>query len=210
MPQMLFSILLMQPMVTSSLSRLDQPTISLAAWPIVFQIILMARAAAMALPEVIIALHEDQSTFVPLRRFSLTLAIATTLLMMVFVMSPLAGWYVFRVQDMAQDVGRLAQSSLIWFLFLPALTVITSWLRGLLIQSSHTRYLNVGMMINIIITALTLALGVVQQWPGLLTAALALNLASVGEIAFLLWRTQQTLPVGYTLFGMRRSQPINS
>lgn len=202
-------ILLMQPMVTSSLSRLDQPTISLAAWPIVFQIILMARAAAMALPEVIIALHEDQSTFVPLRRFSLTLAIATTLLMMAFVLTPLAAWYLFQVQDMSLVVGQLAQSSLIWFLFMPALTVVISWLRGLLIQSSHTRYLNVGMVINITITAILLVLGVVQQWPGLLTAALALNLASVGEIAYLLWRTQQTLPIGYTLFGTRRTQTVN-
>ncbi len=203
-------ILLMQPMVTSSLSRLDQPTMTLAAWPIVFQIMLMARAAAMALPEVIIALHEDSSTFEPLRRFSLALMMVTTLLMAAFVLSPLAGWYLFQVQDMSPEVGRLAQSSLIWFLFFPALAVITSWLRGLLIQSSHTRYVNAGMVINIIITAASLVVGVIQQWPGLLTAALALNLASAGEVAYLLWRTQHTLPVGYTLFGARRSQPVNS
>ncbi|MEZ4540721.1 MAG: hypothetical protein R3C43_12180 [Chloroflexota bacterium] len=203
-------ILLMQPMVTSSLSRLDQPTMTLAAWPIVFQIMLMARAAAMALPEVIIALHEDSLTFEPLRRFSLTLVIATTLLMAAFVLSPLTGWYLFRVQDMAPQVGDLAQSSLIWFLFFPALAVITSWMRGLLIQSSHTRYVNVGMMINIAITAISLLVGVIQQWPGLLTAALALNLASIGEVAYLLWRTQHTLPIGYTLFGTRHSQPVNS
>jgi len=203
-------ILLMQPMVTSSLARLDQPTISLAAWPIVFQIMLMARAAAMALPEVIIALHQESTTFAPLRRFTFYLTAAASLALLLFVFTPLSGWYLFSVQDTTPEVGQLAQSSLVWFIFFPALAVITSWLRGLLIQSRHTRYVNVGMIINLAITAITLIVGVAQQWPGLPTAAMALNLASIGEVSYLLWRTQSTLPLGYTLFGAANAQPANS
>lgn len=194
-------ILFMQPMVTSSLARLDQPTVSLAAWPIVFQILLMARAAAMALPEVVIALHQGVDTFVPIRKFSLILTIAAIVSMAVFVFTPLARWYIFEVQDMTAVVGELALSSLGLFLLFPALAVITSWLRGLLIQSRHTRYINVGMGVNLSITAATLISGVALKWPGLPTAALALNLASAGEVLYLLWRTQQTLPVELALIG---------
>lgn len=200
-------ILFMQPMVTSSLARLDQPTVSLAAWPIVFQVLLMARAAAMALPEAVIALHQDSETFKPIRRFSLYLTAATTLTMTLFVFTPLARWYIFTVQDMTVEAGEMALSSLGMFLLFPALAVIASWLRGLLIQSRHTRHVNVGMVVNLSITALVLILGVVQQWTGLATAALALNLASFGEVLYLLWRTQQTLPVDLTLFGSPRAQP---
>lgn len=203
-------ILLMQPMVTSSLARLDQPAASLAAWPIVFQIMLMARAAAMALPEVVIALHHDASTFRPLRRFSLYLTAASTILLGVFVLSPLAEWYIFKLQDMTQEVGELALSSLGLFLFFPAMAVITSWLRGLLIQSRHTRFVNVGMAINLALTAVTLIIGVYQRWPGLPAAAIALNLASLGEVLYLLWRTQQTLPTGQSLLRVPKTQLINS
>jgi hypothetical protein len=66
------------------------------------------------------------------------------------------------------------------------------------------------MIINLAITAITLIVGVTQQWPGLPTAAMALNLASIGEVSYLLWRTQNTLPTGYTLFGAAKAQPANS
>lgn len=200
-------VLLMQPMVTSSLARLSQPTLSLAAWPVLFQILLMARAAAMALPEVVIALHEDSTTFSPIRRFSLYLTAASTILMALFVFSPLARWYIFQVQDMTQMVGEMALSSLSLFLFFPGMAVIISWLRGLLIQSRHTRYVNIGMGINLSITALALVIGVMQQWPGLAAAAVALNFASAGEVAYLLWRTRLSLPVELTLFGQPKARP---
>lgn len=202
-----FLVLLMQPMVTSSLARLANPTLSLAAWPVLFQVLLMARAAAMALPEVVIALHHDARTFLPMRRFALLMAGAVTAGFFLFVLTPLAEWYIFQVQDMTAAVGPLALQNLILFLPFPALAVLTSWLRGLLIQSRHTRYVNLGMAINLTITGLTLVIGVARQWPGLPTAALALNLASVGEVIYLAWRTQQTLPLELRLFGAAKPQP---
>lgn len=194
-------ILFMQPMVTSSLSRLDQPTLTLAAWPIIFQILLMARSAAMALPEVVIALHHGAHTFAPIRKFSLILTVGSLLAMAVFTFTPLVHFYVFNIQDLTDEVGGLTLSNLALFLLIPPLTVLTSWARGLLIQSRHTRYVNVGMGVNLVITTLALVLGVMLKWPGLTVAALALNLASIGEVLYLLWRAQQTLPIGLVLFG---------
>ena len=187
-------ILLAQPMVTFSLARLDQPVDSLAAWPVVFQIMLMARAAAMALPEVVIALSERRDTFQPLRRFSLTLALAATGLMILFVMTPLADFYLYVVQDMTAVVGALAESSLVYFLLFPALATFISWLRGLLINRRVTKAVNVGMAINLVITAVVLAAGLWLRWPGLPTAAIALNAAALGEILYLGWYTQRVLP----------------
>ncbi len=202
-------ILLVQPLVTSSLARLERPTESLAAWPVLFQVLLITRAAAFALPEVIIALHHDRRTFAPLRRFSLSLIAVATAVMLVFTFTPLAQWYVFRVQDMLPEVGELALSSLTLFALFPALAVLTSWLRGLLIQSRYTRYVNVAMAINLVITAGVLVWGVFRQWPGLPAAALALNLASLGEVTYLILRTRQTLPVDLNLFRSPGAQPTH-
>jgi hypothetical protein len=188
-------ILLAQPLVTFSLARLDNPTASLAAWPVVFQIMLLARAAAMALPEVVIALSDRPDNFVPLRRFSFYLTGVVTLLTAIFIFSPLASIYVFDIQDMTPEVGALVLASLGLFLFFPALTTITSWLRGLLINGRSTKTINFGMAINLATTTLILLLGVNRRWPGLQTAAIALNLASAAEILYLGWRTQRVLPV---------------
>ncbi|MEM7799073.1 MAG: hypothetical protein AAF633_07790, partial [Chloroflexota bacterium] len=65
-----FLILFVQPLVAAALARLDNPTESLAAWPIVFQAMLLLRAPGMALPEVVIAKSNGDETFTPLRRFA--------------------------------------------------------------------------------------------------------------------------------------------
>ncbi len=194
-------ILLAQPLVTFSLARLDQPVASLAAWPVIFQIMLMARAAAFALPEVVIALSSRQDTFASLRRFSLNMTLVLTGLMALFVLSPLAGFYIFVVQDMTPDVGALAQASLIYFLAFPALTTLISWLRGLLINRRQTKVVNVGMGINLGITAVVLAVGLFYRLPGLPSAAIALNAAAFVEILYLGWQTQRALPTDLSLFG---------
>ena len=202
-------VLMLQPMVTSSLARLDQPTLTLAAWPIVFQIALMARAGAMALPEVGIALHHGATTFAPLRRFSLLLTAALTAVMALFVFTPAGRLYIFGVQDLTDTVGELALASLPLFLLLPGLTTLVSWLRGLLIQGRHTRYVNIGMAVNLSLTAAVLIAGVVRRWPGLPTAALAMTLALLGEVLYLTWRTRATLPVELPLFGAPRAKQLS-
>lgn len=194
-------ILLAQPLVTFSLARLEQPVASLAAWPVIFQIMLMARAAAFALPEVVIALSSRPNTFAPLRHFSLNMTLVLTGLMALFVLSPLAGFYIFVVQDMTPDVGALAQSSLVYFLAFPALATLISWLRGLLINRRRTKVVNVGMGINLGITAVILAIGLFYRLPGLPTAAIALNAAAFVEILYLGWQTQRALPADLSLFG---------
>lgn len=188
-------ILLAQPLVTSSLARLPLPTESLAAWPVLFQTMLMARAAAFALPEVVIALSKNPLAFTPLRRFTVTLSLAGTLLMVLLIFTPAAHFYLFTVQDMTPIVGELAAAGLFLFLFFPALATITSWLRGLLINEKATRLVNIGMGINLVVTAVVLGAGLMTHQPGLPTAAVALNLASVAEVAYLGWRTNRILPV---------------
>lgn len=194
-------VLMAQPLITFSLARLDQPTESLAAWPVLFQIMLMARAAALALPEAVIALSQGPHTFKPIRRFSVTLAVGLTILMAIFVFTPLSNLYVFVVQEMTPLTGDLTLSGLLLFLPFPALATITSWLRGLLINEQATKAINMGMVVNLLVTAVILAIGLQQRLPGLPTAAVALNIAAFVEIIYLTWRTQRALPANLSLWG---------
>lgn len=186
-------VLMLQPLVTSSLSRLDNATLNLAAWPLVFQVSLMIRAPAFALPEVVIALTKGVENRQSIQRFSLILAGAVTLFMTIFVLTPLSDWYLVTVQDAAPEVAALAQSGLAFLLPLPGMMVLVSWLRGSLIANKLTRTVNEGMFVNLGMTALLLFLTVLMRWPGLIAAAIALDVALVVELAYLLWRVQKKL-----------------
>ena len=81
-------VLLMQPMVTFTISRLDEPTLNLAAWPVIFQIILLVRAGALAYPEAVIALSQKENSQKPLRLFAFNMAIMLTGLTILFTFTP--------------------------------------------------------------------------------------------------------------------------
>ena len=195
--------LLAQPLVTFSLARLENPTRSLAAWPLIFQLILMARAAAMALPEAVIALTHGPQSYAPVRRFSISLAILSALGMLLIVFTPLLPFYLEQVQDTEIAVAGLAAFGTRLFLLFPTLFVLVSWLRGLLISRHATAAVNVGMVVNLLITGAILALGVAGRYHGITVAAVALNAAIIVELAFLLWRTQLVLNAG-PIFGTAR------
>jgi len=198
-----FLTLLVQPLVAYSLTQSANPTISLAAWPVVFQVTLVSRAAAFALPEVVIAKYADQATFQPIRRFTVTLVGVNTLLMGLFVITPLVSYYLLVVQDLVIPVANLARIGLALFLPLPALAILISWIRGLMINRGATRLVNIGMAINLVITTAVLFLGSVNNWPGINAAAIALCAAAGVELLFLLWRVNGVIAYRYPLIRSR-------
>ena len=201
-------ILLVQPLVAFSLARLERPTQSLAAWPMVFQIMLMSRATAFALPETVIALTKGEKTFRPLRRFTYVLFAANTLVMILFVFTPLARFYLRGVQDATPAVTELALAGLALFVPLPGLTILVSWVRGLLIKRRATQVVNAGMVVNLVVTVIVLAVGLQMRTPGIPTAAVALTLAIAVEFLFLYWRVRDKLGFRFTLFDRPIPVPI--
>jgi hypothetical protein len=196
--------LLVQPLVAFSLARSTNPTLSLAAWPVVFQFSLVARSAAFALPEVIIAQYHGQDSFRPLRRFTTTLVIASTLFVMSVILTPLLSFYLFEIQDLTLTVAAVARAGLIFFIPFPALTTLISWIRGLLINLGVTRPVNGGMAVNLLVTTAVLFIGHFYNWPGIVAAAIALSLAAAVEFIFLRWRIGSVLDFRFSIIELRR------
>lgn len=192
--------LLAQPLVTVSLARLDNPNLSLAAWPLLFQLILMARAGAMALPEAVIALTKGPETFRPIRTFTLLVAAVSTLGMLLLAFSPLLSFYLLGIQDADAKVAGLAAYGTRLFLPYPALFVLVSWIRGVLINRYHTSAVNMGMILNLLVTIVVLIVGVAFRFDGIATAAIALIAAIIAELLYLYWRMQRLL------FGKKSAQ----
>lgn len=197
-------ILLVQPMVSLSLSRSPNPTLALAAWSVVFQFMLVMRSPAFALPEAVIALTDGERTFSSLRRFTLSLVGINSLVIIVLALTPLINIYLRGIQDTTQEVALISRVGIILLIPLPALAIMISWIRGLLIDGRVTRVVNGGMVANLIVTAGILVLGVRLQWPGINTAAIALTIAAAVELAYLLWRVGHILEFPFKLVDRRQ------
>ncbi|HFC12851.1 MAG TPA: hypothetical protein ENJ56_08395, partial [Anaerolineae bacterium] len=177
--------LLLQPLVVFSLAKLAQSDLTLAAWPLLFQILLIARAPALSIPEVIIALNKNAQQAASLRRFIKYIGIASLLGTLFFVFTPLSAFYLDRIQNVDPAVAVFVQQGLALTVLFPVLTLSEFALRGFLISQQHTRPVNVGMMINLTLSAVMLAIGTNLAWSGITTAAVALNVAIIVEIIYL-------------------------
>ena len=182
--------LLAQPLVSLTLARLDQPTLSLAAWPLIFQAALVIQSPAFALPEVVIALSDRPGSQNNLIAFSRRLAFATSIAMVLLVTTPLLSFYLGTIQDATPEVAELAGRGLLFFLPLPALAVASAWIRGLLIHRGATRTVNEATVLNLVAIGSMLGLGLHLRWQGIETAAFAIIVAWVVQLVFLWWRWQ--------------------
>lgn len=189
--------LLVRPLVAFSLARLDNPTRSLAAWPLLFQLLLLARASAMALPEVIIALNQTPQAGDALRRFIIRLAGVNGLLILLLAFTPISTLYLVSIQDATAEVSAQARYGLMILALFPAVATLNFGLRGFLISRRHTPPVNTGMALNLIITALLLTVGVWWRAPSILLAGVALNAALLVETVYLAWQAQQRLVVNW-------------
>ena len=177
--------LLVQPLTAAALARLALPTLTLAAWPVVFTTLLVLRGWGMALQETTIAQASDQRSLLPLRDFTLMVAVTTSLVATVIAWTPMLNWYLGQVIGLNPNLHSLVRYGLQIGCLLPALTALTSWLRGLLVAAKTTQAIYQGMALNLLVNGLALIVGVWLQLPGIMVAAVALLLAISVEYLYL-------------------------
>ena len=182
--------LMTQPVANFCLARLDQPTLTLAAWPVILFLALIMRAGALALPEVIIALEKRDADRSALRRFSFILAAVILAAMIVLVVTPLADLYLIGFQNVTPEVAELSRLGLLLFVPMPAMVTLICWLRGLLIGRRRTAAVNRAMVVRLAIFVAVLGLGLVYRWPGIPTAVWATNLSVAAELVYLVWQSK--------------------
>ena len=125
--------------------------------------------------------------------------------MAIFVLSPLVSYYLLGVQDLVDAVAEIAHTGLLLFLLYPGVSLLISWLRGLMINIGSTRIVNAGMFLNLFVTAVILGIGVAANWPGINAAAIALSAAAVLELFYLWLRVRNILDFSFSKLGESRA-----
>ncbi len=182
--------LLTQPLIGAGLARMAFPEENLAAWPVVFSVLLFFRSFGMALPEVVIALLKKSEDLSPLRRFCMLVAGGSSAALALVTITPLLLWYLLYITGVPSDLAAFIVPGAIVGLSIPALQAIQSWQRGVLMTAKATGHVYWGMGINLFVTALVVSLGVLWQLPGVPVAAAALTVGMIAEMIYLGWRVR--------------------
>jgi progressive ankylosis protein len=177
--------LLAQPLIGAGLARMPNPEENLAAWPVVWGILFIFRSPAFALPETVIALVTEHRLKGAVRIFSRWIGAVCSAVMVLVVVTPLLGLYIFYVAGLPANLSRYVFPAMLLGLALPFINSVHSWLRGLLLAAHSTNIIYWGMGLNLAVTAVLVAGGVLVHAPGAETAVIALTASFIVEIYYL-------------------------
>jgi O-antigen/teichoic acid export membrane protein len=118
---------------------------SLAVLPVVTSFVFIFRALGLSYQEVIIALIKDNKEgSKPLIKFAIILALILIAVLAIFAFTPLADFWFITVSGLSESLAELAYLPLMIMFFFPALTVLISIQRGLLVSVKNTKPITMG------------------------------------------------------------------
>lgn len=185
--------LIIHPITAGALARMPAPEITLASWSVVFGSLLIVRSWGLALQETSVAGLQQGIPLHQLKRFALWVALGTSALLAGASFTPLLTWFTERILALKQELSAPVRYGIVLCLPLPAITAISSTLRGILIQQKHTPIVYRGMALNLVVNTGLLLAGVwlTGQWTvdgayaGLTVGTIAFQLAGLAEVFYL-------------------------
>jgi hypothetical protein len=175
------------PLVGFFLGRSRLPIESLAVLPVVTSLVFLFRSGAIGYQEVCIALLGDRGEhFRPLAAFAGKLGAVATVGLCLVAFTPLTEFWFQAVSGLPPDLARLAVLPVRLLCIMPALEVVLSLERGLLVHAHRTRLITWATAVEVSTIIGVLMVGVAAfHMVGVVAAAAGLVAGRVASTAFL-------------------------
>ncbi len=176
-----------RPMVTFFMGQSPMALDSLAVFPVVHALTFMFICLGLSFQEVVIALVGDShDNYLPLRNFALVLAAATSLGLGLITFTPLSQVWFMTVSGLSPDLAAFSNLPARILTLIPALWVLLSFQRGILVNEAKTGPITQGTAAQVLTIILVLGVTVhVLEWVGIVSAALALLSGGLVSCAYL-------------------------
>jgi hypothetical protein len=191
------------PMITFFLGQSRMALESLVVFPVVNSLGFVFRSMGLSYQEVGIALlGEKGQNFVRLRNFAAVLGLSASLCLGLIAFTPLSHLWFHQISGLSLELSRFARLPVQILTLTPALTVLLSFQRAILVHGGKTRPITWNAMIEVATIAVVLYMGIqVLDRVGAVAAAAALLLGRASGNIYLMppcWRTLQRSEGGQT------------
>lgn len=164
-----------QPFVTFFVGQSRMAIESLAVLPVISSFVFIFRGMGLSFQEVVIALIGDNKEgYVPLKKFGVLLGAILTLILVLFAFTPLSDFWFKTVSGLSNILAEFASVPLMIMAIFPALTVLISTQRALLVSSQNTRPVTIATSIEFSIIVIVLMFAIhLFDFIGVMAATLA-------------------------------------
>lgn len=179
--------LAVQPMLTFFMGQARHPVESLAVFPVVHALSFLFRAFGLSYQEVAIALlGRNQEHVNELGRFALGLGLASFAGLVIIAFTPLALLWFETVSGLSPDLSRFATTPIRILAPIPALAVLLSFQRAILVNGHETRPITAATAIEVVGIGIGFAvLGYRLNMVGVTAAAIAFVIGRAAANAYL-------------------------
>ena len=140
-----------QPFVTFFIGQSRMAIESFAVMPVVTSFVFIFRGLGLSYQEVVVALIGDNiSGFQQLKRFAVKLAMFVAGTLMLIAFTPLAEIWFSDVSGLSDSLTEFAKLPLMIMSFFPALTVLISFQRAVLVKVNETKQITYGTAIEFV------------------------------------------------------------
>ncbi|RMF56776.1 MAG: hypothetical protein D6748_12690 [Calditrichaeota bacterium] len=165
-----------QPIVTFFMSHGEMALESLAIFPVMHSLVFIFRSMGLSFMEVAVALAgKNLEGYRPLRTFALLLGSIVTILMGLIAFTPLSTIWYHHVSGLSLELTQFALFPTQIFSLMPALTVLVSFQRGILVNRHHTTPITLATILEVFTIVLLLWISIDQlHWVGAVGGVVAL------------------------------------
>lgn len=183
------------PMVTFFLGQSRLALDSLAVLPVVNSLVFLFRSLGLSFQEASIALMGDRfENLGRLALFSLMLGGFAVLGLGLIAFTPLSSFWFERVSGLSPELSRFAVLPTRILGIMPALTVLISFQRGILVTGRRTAPVTVASTIEVVTIACLLFFTIhVFDWIGILSAATAIVIGRITASGYLIFPCLRSL-----------------
>ena len=184
-----------QPLVTFFVGQSRMAIESLAVLPVVTSFVFVFRALGLSYQEVIIALiGEKREKFKPLLIFAIVMAAILVSVLALFAFTPLSDFWFITISGLSEPLAEFAHLPLMIMFFFPALTVLISIQRGVLVAARNTKPITGGTItefVTIVIIMMILISNI--NLVGAVAAVIALVMGRLASNIYLMYPMVRSL-----------------
>jgi hypothetical protein len=187
-------MILVQPIGTAALSRMENPLESLAVWPVIYSLIILWSSAGTAFTEAVVILLEQPRAVTALHNFTMRMATIMVGSLLLMNVTPLAQIWFENIAALPPEMSPIASWSLWAGLLLPGLAFLQSWYTGTLVNMRQTRGITESVAVSLIVHGGILYAGVIWgQAPGIYVGIVGLVAGHVARTVWLWVRTRDAM-----------------
>ncbi len=150
-----------QPFVIFFVGQSKMAIESLAVLPIITSFVFIFRALGLSYQEVIIArIGDDKSGYIPLRNFAILLSSVLSIILFIIAFTPLADIWFRDVSGLSDLLSAFARTPLKIMAIIPALTVLISFQRSVLVSDKNTGPITWGTAIEFVVIVIVMLLSI--------------------------------------------------